>query len=216
MTAGDRCSCSGLRKKYGRLEVLKGCSFLIRSGELVGITGENGSGKTTLVRCLLGFTRPTAGVVWLDSSVGYCPQDNYLGGQLTLSEHLRLCSAILDLGGEVYLRYRDELLDTLKLHEFMGRRIGQLSGGTIQKAKFLTSILHRPRLVVLDEPTDGFDWAMYLAYWDIISRMSREGTAVLMISHMVYDRKRFDRLYEIREGALAETVAKGEGAGVPA
>jgi ABC-2 type transport system ATP-binding protein len=147
---------------------------------------------------------------------GLLPQDNYLGGQLTLSEHLRLCSAILDLGGEVYLRYRDELLDTLKLHEFMGRRIGQLSGGTIQKAKFLTSILHRPRLVVLDEPTDGFDWAMYLAYWDIISRMGREGTAVLMISHMVYDRKRFDRLYEIREGALAETVAKGEGAGVPA
>jgi ABC-type multidrug transport system ATPase subunit len=74
MTAGVRCSCSGLRKKYGRLEVLKGCSFLIRSGELVGITGENGSGKTTLVRCLLGFTRPTAGVVWLDSSVGYCPR----------------------------------------------------------------------------------------------------------------------------------------------
>jgi ABC-2 type transport system ATP-binding protein len=210
------CSCSGLRKKYGRFEVLRDCSFLIRAGELVGVTGENGSGKTTLVRCLLGFTRPTAGAIRVDSSIGYCPQDNYLNGQLTLCEHLRLSSAILGLGGEAHLRYRDELLGTLKLRESLDRRISRLSGGTVQKAKFLTSILNRPRLVVLDEPTDGFDWAMYLAYWDIISRIRGEGTAVLMISHMVYDRKRFDRLYEIREGALEETAADGEGPGVPA
>jgi ABC-2 type transport system ATP-binding protein len=72
-----RCLCGGLRKKYGRREVLKGCSLSVSSGELIGVTGENGSGKSTLVRCLLGFTRPSSGEVWIDPSVGYCPQDNF-------------------------------------------------------------------------------------------------------------------------------------------
>ena len=215
MLAEIRCQCSGLRKKYGRHEILKGCSFSIRSAELIGVTGENGSGKSTLVRCLLGFARPTSGEVRLDPSVGYCPQDNYLNSRFTLSEHLRLAGAILGGRGAVDSRRREWLLQTLRLEQFLGHRMGHLSGGTIQKVKFLTSILHHPRLVILDEPTDGFDWGMYLTYWDIVSRLRREGVAVLMISHLLYDQTRFDRVYEMREGTLAATSARVGGAGLP-
>jgi ABC-2 type transport system ATP-binding protein len=83
--------------------------------------------------------------------------------------------------------------------------MGHLSGGSMQKVKFLTSILDKPRIVILDEPTDGFDWGMYLTYWDIVSLLRKEGGAVLMISHLLYDQTRFDRVYEMREGSLAET-----------
>jgi ABC-2 type transport system ATP-binding protein len=200
-----RCLCGGLRKKYGRREVLKGCSLSVSSGELVGVTGENGSGKSTLVRCLLGFTRPSSGTVWIDSSVGYCPQDNFLHTRFTLGEHLRLAMAILAGGRAVDTQYLHWLLQTLRLEEYINVRMGHLSGGSMQKVKFLTSILYKPRIVILDEPTDGFDWGMYLTYWDIVSIVRKEGGAVLMISHLLYDQGRFDRVYEMREGALAET-----------
>jgi ABC-2 type transport system ATP-binding protein len=215
MVAETRCECSGLRKKFGRREVLKQCSLSLHSGELVGVTGENGSGKSTLVRCLLGFIRPTSGWIRLDSSVGYCPQENYLNSRFTLSEHLRFATAIL--GGDVTVnrKHTDWLLQTLKLGEHLGRRMGELSGGTTQKVKFLTSILNQPHLLVLDEPTDGFDWAMYLAYWDIVAQLRREGAAVLMISHFLYDQTRFDRVYELREGTLEENTAHLDDAGLP-
>ena len=215
MLAEIRCQCSDLRKKYGRREILKGCCLSIRSGELIGVTGENGSGKSTLVRCLLGFTRPSSGEVRLDPSVGYCPQENFLHGRFTLSEHLRLARAILGGRGAVDSRYMQWLLQTLRLQEFLDLRMGHLSGGSVQKVKFLTSILHQPRLVILDEPTDGFDWGMYLTYWDIVSLLRQEGVAVLMISHLLYDQTRFDRVYEMREGTLAETSAHVGGDSLP-
>lgn len=215
MLAEIRCQCSGLWKRYGRFEILKGCSFSIRAGELIGVAGENGSGKSTLVRCLLGFTRPTSGEIRLDPSVGYCPQDNFLHGRFTLSEHLRLARAILGARWAVDALYMQWLLQTLKLQEFLDRRMGHLSGGCIQKVKFLTAILHQPRLLILDEPTDGFDWGMYLTYWDIVSRLRGEGAAILMISHLLYDKARFDRLYEMREGRLADTSAPVVGSILP-
>ncbi|MBA7570912.1 Vitamin B12 import ATP-binding protein BtuD [subsurface metagenome] len=205
MTSEVRCFCRGLKKKYGRREVLRGCSFSLHAGELMGITGENGSGKSTLVRCLLGFLRPSSGEVRLDPSVGYCPQDNFLHGRLTLSEHLRLSNAILGGREAVDQEHLRWLLEVLRLEGFRDLRMAHLSGGSIQKVKFMTSILRRPHLIILDEPTDGFDWTMYLVYWDIMSKLRQEGAAVLMVSHLLYDRKQFDRLYELREGTLEET-----------
>lgn len=195
-----RCTCDSLRKSYGRKAVLNGCRLEVSAGEMVGLVGENGSGKSTLVRCLLGFTRPSGGATWVHPSVGYCPQENFLNNRLTLAEHFRLMSDVYRLTHDVEEGVLDALVGRLHLQSYLRTRIGHLSSGTYQKAKFVTSILHRPAMILLDEPCDGFDWAMYQEFWKIMAAVKEGGSGVLMISHLLYDRERFDRIYELREG----------------
>ena len=200
MTRALRCSCDSLWKSYGRRNVLNGCSLSVSAGEMVGLVGENGSGKSTLVRCLLGFASPSRGTLWVHPSVGYCPQENYLNTRITLREHLLLMNDIYRLRHPTDPDYLRHLIGVLHLDPFLRMRIGHLSSGTYQKAKFITSVLHRPQMIVLDEPCDGFDWAMYQAFWEIMTAIKSTGSAVLMISHLLYDREKFDRIFELREG----------------
>lgn len=206
MSPSLRCSCESLWKSYGRRAVLKGCQLDVCAGEMVGLVGENGSGKSTLVRCLLGFSRPSRGTIWVDPFVGYCPQENYLNNRLSLAEHLALSRDIYSLNHGVDQEFVRSLIRTLHLEPYLHMRIGYLSSGTYQKAKFITSIAHRPAMVVLDEPCDGFDWAMYQAFWEIMKEIRSAGSAVLMISHLLYDREKFDRIYELREGICEQAT----------
>ena len=198
------CHCVGLRLDFGKSRVLDECSLHVNRGQIVGLTGENGSGKSTLVKCLLGFQKPTAGEVACHPRAGYCPQENYLHRSYTVSEHLALVASLRRGGEALNEAYARRCVDTLKLDRYMDYPIRKLSGGTYQKLKFLTAILHRPPLMILDEPTDGFDWTMYLVFWDLLRELARAGTGVLMISHLLLDRERFDRIYDLREGKLSE------------
>jgi ABC-type multidrug transport system ATPase subunit len=134
--------------------------------------------------------------------VGYCPQENYLHRSYTVAEHLRLISSLRDADEPVDAGYLGHCIATLKLDRYLAYPIRKLSGGTYQKVKLLTAIAHRPALLVLDEPTDGFDWTMYLVFWDLMAELVGRGTGVLMISHLLHDRERFDRIYDLREGKL--------------
>lgn len=194
------CQCDGIAKRYGRRRVLTGCSLRVGAGEIVGLVGENGAGKSTLLRTLLGFVRADAGTAWLSPSIGYCPQDDYLHGRLTVREHLRLAREVYAREHVVDERWVEQLVGRLKLDGFLRDRIDRLSGGTVQKLKFATAVLHRPALTLLDEPTDGFDWAMYLAFWEIMGELRAAGHAALVVSHLIHDRERFDRIYALDGG----------------
>ena len=195
-----RCACDSLFASYGTNKVLRGCNFIIHDREMVGLVGENGSGKSTLVRSLLGFSRPAGGRIWVTPSVGYSPQENYLNQRITIKEHLDFMTEIY-AGSHVLDKWFIEmLLEKLKLVPYLRTRIGHLSSGTYQKVKFVTAVAHRPAMIFLDEPCDGFDWAMYLAFWEIMTLIRSEGSAVLMISHLLHDREHFDRIFELREG----------------
>lgn len=196
------CQCVDLCLAYGRHRVLDGCELSVWPRQVVGLTGENGSGKSTLVKCLLGFLRPTSGQVDCDPRAGYCPQESYLHRSYTVAEHLELIGSLRRGGGPVQADYLGRCIATLKLQRYLAYPIRKLSGGTYQKVKLLTAIAHRPPLLVLDEPTDGFDWTMYLVFWDLMSELVGRGTGVLMISHLLHDRERFDRIYDLREGKL--------------
>jgi len=196
------CSCVDLRISYGRHRVLDGCNLTVSGREVVGLTGENGSGKSTLVKCMLGFLRASAGETRCDVPVGYCPQENYLHRSYTVAEHLELVGSLRRDGKPVDAGYLGHCQATLKLDRYLHYPIRKLSGGTYQKVKLLTAIVHRPSLLVLDEPTDGFDWTMYLVFWELIAELVAQGTGVLLISHLLHDRERFDRIYELREGKL--------------
>ncbi len=197
---GLRCVCRNLQKRYRRTDVLKGCDLILNAGETVGLVGENGSGKTTLVRTLLGFVRPSGGTAWVSSSVGYSPQENYLNRRLTVGEHFHLMRRLNGGRRSADAGWRESVIDRLKLRSILWTRIDRLSGGTYQKVKFATAVLQLPEVVILDEPTDGFDWAMYLVFWEIMDEMKRRGVSSLVISHFLYDREKFDRIVEMREG----------------
>ena len=196
------CIGAGVQFSYGKHRVLDGCDLSVSPRQVVGLTGENGCGKSTLIKCLLGFVRPTAGQVQCEPRVGYCPQENYLHRSYTVAEHLELVGS-LNRGGEpVDAAWLGHCVATLKLEPYLTYPIRKLSGGTYQKVKLLTAIAHRPPLLVLDEPTDGFDWSMYLVFWDLMRELVTAGSGVLMISHLLHDRERFDRICELREGRL--------------
>lgn len=197
------CACRGLRAGFGRRPVLAGCDLEVRAGQIVGLTGENGSGKSTLVRCLLGFVRPRGGQVQCTRSVGYCPQENYLHRSCSIAEHLALVRLLSRTGAApADPRWIDSVVDRLKLRPHLDTPMRRLSGGTYQKVKLLTAIVHRPDLLVLDEPTDGFDWTMYLVFWELMAELRARGAGVLMISHLLHDRERFDRIVDLTGGTL--------------
>ncbi|HEX5503243.1 MAG TPA: ABC transporter ATP-binding protein [Thermomicrobiales bacterium] len=200
---------AGIAKSYGRRAVLRDVSFAVEPGQLVGIVGENGAGKSTLLRILAGELRPDAGRVWRRGRVGYCPQEAVLNEALTVAQHLEYFRAAYALPD---VRRADELLALLDYERYRHTLVGALSGGTRQKLNLTLALLHAPALLLLDEPYQGFDWETYLRFWDLAAELRARGRAVLVISHLLFDRQRFDRIYQLRAGTLAPLeAAVGEG-----
>lgn len=198
------CTAENLHKSYKKVKVLKGCTLQIRTGELVGLVGENGSGKSTLVRCLLGFTKPSAGKIQINGTFGYCPQDDSLNQRYTVAEHFRLVEAIYRRHSPIDKNFVKQLIERLKLQPFLNVLIKNISSGTYQKVKLVTSLYFRPQLLLLDEPYDGFDWQMYQVFWEIISELKSQKSGILMICHLIYDFERFDRIYELVGGKIEQ------------
>lgn len=193
-------SCHEIVKSYRRKQVLRGCSFNVCKGETVGLTGENGCGKSTLIRCLLGYAKTDSGFLKITRSLGYCPQDNYLNARISVSEHFSLMQLIYSRNYVLNPAFFTMIIDKFKLHNYLNTLISELSGGTYQKVKFITSIIHTPELIVLDEPCDGFDWGMYHVFWDVLGLLKKQGATILIVSHFFHDLKHFDKLIEIKEG----------------
>ena len=193
-----------LHKAYGRHVVLQEVSFAIAPGTLVGIVGENGAGKSTLLRILAGELAPDRGTVELRGALGYCPQTVILNDALTVAQHLAYFRAAYRLTS---LDRAEELLERLTFQRYRQAPVGALSGGTKQKLNLTLALMHDPAVLLLDEPYQGFDWDTYLHFWDVAADLRRRGCAVLVISHLFFDRERFDCLYHLAHGALIQESA---------
>ncbi len=204
MSAEPLLRCEDVAKSFGKTEVLRGCTLRVGPGELVGLVGENGAGKTTLLRCVLGFLRPSRGSVALSGRVGYCPQETSLHAAYTVREHLGLSCAIYARHTAVDLSRVDGLVERFRLGPALDQTMGTLSGGTRQKVKLLTALLHAPTLLLMDEPYDGFDWQTYLLFWEVVAAMRSAGSGALLVTHFVHDRTRLDRVHELCEGRLRD------------
>lgn len=190
---------SGITKSFGRYRVLRDVSFSVAPGELVGIVGENGAGKTTLLRILAGELRPNRGEVSLRGALGYCPQTVILNNALTVDQHLDYFRAAYDIES---LQRADELVERLNFQRYRRTVVSALSGGTQQKLNLTLALMHDPVVLLLDEPYQGFDWETYLRFWELTTELRDRGRAVLVISHLVFDQSRFDRLYHLDQGRL--------------
>ncbi|HWB68431.1 MAG TPA: ABC transporter ATP-binding protein [Solirubrobacterales bacterium] len=184
------------------IEVLKGASLEVAPGELVGLVGENGSGKSTLMQIVVGLLKRDGGEVYRPDRLGYCPQLPMVWEKLTVGEHFQLYGRAYGLEDEQREEAVGGLLEELQFAKYRTYRVEELSGGTRQKLNLAISLMHEPELLLLDEPYSGFDWETYLRFWEMSERRRDAGMGILIVSHLLAERERLDRMYELCEGRI--------------
>jgi len=202
----------GLTKNYNRgvwpwrrrIAVLRGADLDIQPGQLVGLVGENGSGKSTLMQIVVGLLGADAGEVRRRGRLGYCPQVPLLWDKLTVAEHFELFARAYRLDKQPAGVARDALVKQLGFARYLSYRIEALSGGTRQKLNLALALLHDPDVLLLDEPYSGFDWETYLRFWEMAAQRRDQGMAILIVSHLLAERDRLDRVFELRDGKCVE------------
>ncbi len=190
----------GVWPRRRRVDVLRGASLEVGAGELVGLVGENGSGKSTLMQIIVGLVGRDAGRVEQPARLGYCPQLPMLWDKLTVDEHFELFARAYGLDEEARDRSVAALLEELQFARYRGYRVEALSGGTRQKLNLALALMHEPELLLLDEPYSGFDWETYVHFWEMSERRRDDGMAILIVSHLLTERQRLDRVYELVDG----------------
>ena len=209
-------STHGLTKTYGRERGIEDVTLSVRAGEVFGFLGPNGAGKTTTIRTLLGLLRPTAGSarilgldVWRDgvaarACTGFLPGEFAFDKEVTGEELLDLFADLRGVGDRAYARTLADRFDA-----DLRRPLGELSRGNRQKVGLIQALVHRPAVVVLDEPTAGLDPLMQEEFMRLVGELRDDGTTVFLSSHNLPEVERMcDRVGILREGRLAavETV----------
>lgn len=191
-----------ISKAFGKNKVLKKVSFEMSPSLLYGIVGENGSGKSTLLKIIVGEWEPDDGNISVEGRIGYCPQKTLLFTQLTVDENLEYFAAAYRMNkGELFSR-SESLMNVFNFKKYRKERVSNLSGGMQQKLNLSIALLHQPKLLILDEPYNGFDWDTYLKFWDYTNQLRKEGCAVLIVTHLLTEKEGFDKVYNLVEGVL--------------
>jgi ABC-type multidrug transport system ATPase subunit len=152
------------------------------------------------------WVRHTGAIRCWPGSTGYCPQDPVLNDSLTAGQHLRYFAAARRLAS---LDRATELVSRLGYGQYLNRPAGQLSGGTRQKLNLTLALLHDPDVLLLDEPYQGFDWETYLRFWDLVQDLRARRTAVVIITHLVFEQERYDLLADLAGGRLTPRQPEG-------
>ena len=196
-------------------EALKGASFDVFSGEVLGLLGVNGAGKTTLSSIIASLHPPTSGdVLWQGKSIykdlfnyrrqlGFCPQHPNIDQVLTIKESLLFAGKYYGLSGSAAKKRRDELMEKFDLTNSGKSLSTHLSGGQRQRFILARTLMHSPKLVILDEPTVGLDPHIRRELWDIIRELRRKQISVLLTTHYL-DEAEFlsDRICLLHEGTI--------------
>jgi ABC-2 type transport system ATP-binding protein len=200
----------GVQKKFGDIRALDGVTLRVRTGEIYGLLGPNGAGKTTLIRAIVGLVAPDAGTVTVLGhrmpdvdqlrNIGYMTQQAALYPGLSVEENAEFFAAINGVEGGV-----TEALDLVSLE---GRRksvVSTLSGGMRQRLSLACALVHKPKVLLLDEPTVGVDPQLRVELWEDFRRMADGGTTIIVSSHVMDEAERCQRLGLIQYGkVLAE------------
>jgi ABC-2 type transport system ATP-binding protein len=195
----EMVSVRGIYKRYKDLPVLLNLSFDIPKGSIFGYIGPNGSGKTTTIKIMTGLIRDFQGEVtiegrsirnWnaeLSSTIGYLPQQTSLQEWRTVDQSLSTFGRLSGLQPADVERRIKEVTEMLGITEYRKRKVSKLSGGTLQKVGMAQAMLHRPKLMVLDEPVAGLDPESRVLFKSLFRQLSREGTTIFFSSHILSD-----------------------------
>lgn len=204
-TANNRLllKASDIHFEYRRNKpIIRGVDLDIELGEIIGISGENGSGKSTLLKLMVGLLRPGRGTIVTKGRVGFSPQQVLLFENLTVMENFRIFGKGIDLSRGEIEDEAHEIMKTLNFSQYGDTLVKYLSGGTAQKLNFGISLLGEPDIFIFDEPYQGLDYASFLAFWDIQMALREKGKAIVIVSHLIEDKSKFTRSFNIVEGQL--------------
>ena len=207
---------TGVTKKYGKVVALRDVSLAIEPGEMFGLIGPDGAGKTTMIRLMCGLLKAEAGrvqVLGLDpvkdhrrvtQSIGYLSQRFSLYGDLTVDENIAFFAEIhgLHMGDSEIKARRTRLLDLTQLAAFRDRLADLLSGGMKQKLALACTLVHEPKIILLDEPTTGVDPVSRREFWKLLSEFLSQGITILMATPYLDEAERCSRVALLHEGQL--------------
>ena len=204
-----------LHKKFGALEVVRGVSFEVRTGECYGLLGPNGAGKTTTLRCCLGLTAPDTGEIRLDSlpvpararearaRVGVVPQFDNLDPDFTVRENLAIFGRYFGLSRTEVAARVPYLLDYAGLADKADAPIETLSGGMKRRLTIARALINDPRILFLDEPTTGLDPQARHVVWERLKRLLVEGRTIILTTHFMDEAQRLcDRVAIMDHGVF--------------
>jgi ABC-2 type transport system ATP-binding protein len=197
----------GVSKSFGNVKALDSVTLQVKEGEIYGLLGPNGSGKTTLIRMFVGLVAPNAGTVTvlgkrmpnvaMLSHVGYMTQAAALYPGLSVEENVRFFATINGAEGGT-----KEALEFVKLYERRASVVSTLSGGMRQRCSLACALVHKPQLLLLDEPTVGVDPQLRVELWNGFKQMADGGTTIIVSSHVMDEAERCQRLGLILYGKL--------------
>ena len=202
-----------LSKAFGRVQAVADLDLRVPGGEIYGLLGPNGSGKTTVMRLLVGLAKADSGEARVLgrrvpdravlAEVGYMTQAEALYSDLTAKENVRFFAELNGAGTPTRIQ---EALELIELASRADDLVGSLSGGLRRRVSLACALVHRPRLLILDEPTGGVDPQLRVAFWEHFRRLADGGVTLLISSHVMDEAERCDRLGFMRDGRL---IAEG-------
>lgn len=199
-------------KRYGAVEALRGVSFSVNEGEMFGLIGPDGAGKTTSIRAICGLVHVNGGSIRvlgkdpikqhrdITSTVGYLSQRFSLYGDLSIDENIAFFAEIHGVAD--FQARRDRLLAMTQLTPFRSRLADQLSGGMKQKLALACTLVHEPKVILLDEPTTGVDPVSRREFWKLLSQFLAQGITILMSTPYLDEAERCSRIALLHEGKV--------------
>jgi len=209
-------------KNFGSLTAVADVSFSVPSGEICGLVGSDGAGKTTLLRIIATMIVPSSGLVAVGGLdvvrqktavkdlIGYMPQRFGLYQDLTVSENLDFFMDIYGISGHARKQRRERYLGFSNLLSFVDRKAGDLSGGMKQKLGLACVLVHQPKVLILDEPTNGVDAISRQEFWDILMEMKREGMTILVSTAYLDEGEKCDQLILMHDARLLAQAAPSD------
>jgi ABC-2 type transport system ATP-binding protein len=207
-----------LEKRFGRFLAVDRISFSVQTGEIFGFLGPNGAGKSTTIRMLCGIISPSSGsgsVAGYDiftqaeeikQAIGYMSQKFSLYLDMTPFENIRFYLGIYDVPPRFWKTRTEEILEITRLNHVRDRLTRELPPGWRQRLALGCALLHRPKLLFLDEPTSGVDPITRRHFWEFIRQLTQEGVTVFVTTHYMEEARHCDRVVMINEGKI---VASG-------
>lgn len=203
-----------LTRRFGALTAVDRLSLEIAPGEIFGLVGPDGAGKTTTLRLLCGLVEPTSGEAMVagcdvarhpqrvKDQIGYMAQRFALYGDLTVDENMAFYGDLFGIVGREREDLSLRLLAMTRMEPFRGRQAGRLSGGMKQKLALMCTLLHRPRILFLDEPTNGVDPVSRRDFWTILYQLLKDGITIFMTTAYLDEAERCNRVGLMHRGRL--------------